>query len=113
MENKYAVEITDSNFHTLVEEADLPVLVDFWAPWCAPCRAIGPLVEQIASELQGKVVVGKVNIDESPKVAERFRIQSIPTLLIFRNGKVEDTMVGLTSKANLLSKLMTPPVAGS
>ncbi len=105
MANEHVIEITDSNFETHVTNANLPVLVDFWAPWCAPCRMIGPVIEQIASELQGKVIVGKVNIDENPQISERFRIQAIPAIFIFQNGQVKEQMVGLTSKASLLSKL--------
>lgn len=105
MATEYVIEITDSNFETQVTDAKLPVLIDFWAPWCAPCRMIGPVIEQIASELQGKVIVGKVNIDENPQISERFRIQAIPAIFIFQNGQVRDQVVGLTSKASLLSKL--------
>lgn len=105
MANEYVIEITDSNFEAQVTNAHLPVLVDFWAPWCAPCRMIGPIIEQIASELHGKVLVGKVNIDENPKISERFQIQAIPAIFIFQNGQVKEQMVGLSSKASLLSKL--------
>ncbi len=105
MASELVTEITDSNFDVQVTQATLPVLVDFWAPWCAPCRMIGPVVEQIASEFQGKVVVGKVNVDENPKISEQFRIQAIPAIFIFRDGEVKDKVVGLTSKANLIAKL--------
>jgi thioredoxin 1 len=88
-----------------VKGATLPVLIDFWAPWCAPCRAIGPVIEQIASEMEGKLLVGKVNVDENPKISAQFRIQAIPAVFIFQNGEVKEKVVGLVSKADLLAKI--------
>lgn len=105
MANELVIEITDQNFESQVVQATLPVLVDFWAPWCAPCRMIGPVVDQIASELQGKIIVGKVNVDQNPQISARFHIQAIPALFIFQNGEVKEKMVGLASKASLLAKL--------
>lgn len=99
------VEGTDSNFDLEVLKSDLPVLVDFWAPWCGPCRMVGPIVEQLATELQGKLKVVKVNTDENQSVAVRYGIRSIPTLGIFKNGKVVDTVVGAVPKQYLQEKV--------
>ncbi len=99
------VEGTDSNFDAEVLKSDLPVLVDFWAPWCGPCRMVGPIVEQLATELQGKLKVVKVNTDENQSVAVRYGIRSIPTLGIFKNGKVVDSVVGAVPKQYLQEKV--------
>ncbi|MGC9469912.1 MAG: thioredoxin [Bacteroidales bacterium] len=100
-----AVELTDSNFDQVVLKSDKPVIVDFWAEWCGPCRLVGPLVEEIGEEYEGKVVVGKVDVDSSPEIASRFGIRNIPTILYFKNGKVADKQVGAVPKAKLVSKL--------
>ncbi|MCS6917942.1 MAG: thioredoxin [Chitinophagales bacterium] len=100
-----ALELTDSNFQSLVLESDKPVLVDFWAEWCGPCRLIGPIVEELAQEYEGKAVVGKLNVDENPEVSVQYGIMSIPTLLFFKNGKVVDKQVGVVPKAVLENKL--------
>lgn len=88
------LEFTDKNFQTEVLENELPVLVDFWASWCGPCRATGPIVDQLAEHYEGKLVVGKVNVDDNQPLAERYKVMSIPTLIIFKNGEVVKQMVG-------------------
>ena len=100
-----ALHLTDGNFNQEVEKSSLPVLVDFWAEWCGPCKAIGPIIEQLAVELQGRMKVGKVNVDESPDLAGKFSVMSIPTLLIFKNGRPVDQAVGAMPKDRLLAKL--------
>ncbi|MEO5674232.1 MAG: thioredoxin [Chitinophagales bacterium] len=102
-----AIQITDSNFKESVLSADKdkPVLLDFWAEWCGPCRMIGPVVEELSKEYEGKAVIGKVNVDENPETAIQFGIRSIPTLLIFKNGKVVDKQVGVVPKSVLEGKL--------
>ena len=100
-----ALEITDSNFEELVLKSDKPVLVDFWAEWCGPCRMIGPLVEELAKEYDGKAVIGKLNVDENPGVASKYGIRSIPTLLVFKGGEVVDKIVGAVPKTMLAQKL--------
>ena len=100
-----ALEITDSNFEELVLKSDKPVLVDFWAEWCGPCRMVGPVVEEIAKEYDGKAVVGKLNVDHIAKVATDFGIMSIPALLFFKNGQVVDKQVGAVPKHVLVNKL--------
>ena len=100
-----ALVINDGNFEELVLKSEQPVMVDFWAVWCAPCRAIAPYVEQIATEYEGKAVVGKVDIEQSPDIANKFGIRNIPTILFFKGGELADKHVGLTSKAELIRKL--------
>ena len=97
------VALNDDNFQAEVIDCDLPVLVDFWAPWCGPCRAIAPHVEAMATEYAGRLKVGKVNVDDSPNTAMQFRITSIPTLLVFREGKVVDQIMGAKPKPALVS----------
>ncbi len=100
-----AVEITDSNFEQEVLKSDKPVLVDFWAEWCGPCKIIGPVVEEIANEYDGKVKVGKVNVDFHQNAAAKYGIRSIPTLLLFRNGEVVDQIIGAVPKPMITQKL--------
>ncbi len=97
--------VTDRNFEAEVLKSNLPVLVDFWAEWCGPCRMIGPIVEEIAKELKGKLKVAKVNVDEAQELAAQFNIMSIPTLLIFKKGEPVEQMVGAMSKDHLLAKI--------
>lgn len=105
MASQTIVELTDSNFESEVVNSDVPVLVDFWAEWCQPCRMLAPTIDAIADEYQGKVKVGKVDIDNNREVATNHAISSIPTVIIFRNGEVEKKFVGLTSKDQFKSTL--------
>ncbi len=99
------VEATDATFESEVLGSDIPVLVDFWAVWCAPCRIIAPIVEQLASENEGKLKVAKVDVDSNPQTAIKYNIRSIPTLLVFKNGEVVDQMVGAVPKSMIESRL--------
>ena len=99
------LNIDNGSFKEIVIEADMPYLVDFWAPWCGPCRAIAPIIEELAGEYSGKMGFAKVNVDESPQVATEYGIQSIPTLLIFKDGKPMKQVVGLTPKPDLKKHL--------
>jgi thioredoxin 1 len=99
------LEFSDQNFEQEVLKSDKPVLVDFWAEWCAPCRMIAPAVEAIANEYVGRAKVGKLNVDENPSVTSRYNIRSIPTLLVFKNGEIKEQLVGTTSKDNLAKLL--------
>lgn len=100
-----ALEITDANFESEVLNSDKPVLIDFWAVWCGPCKLIAPTVEEVANEYQGKFKVGKMDIDNNPNVAMKYGIRSIPTLLIFKEGKVVDQIVGAVPKNVITSKM--------
>ena len=100
-----ALEITDENFQEVVLNSDIPVLVDFWATWCGPCRTVGPIVDELATELEGRAVVGKVNVDSNSDTPLTYEIRSIPTLLIFKNGEIVDKLVGAVPKSQLLEKL--------
>jgi thioredoxin 1 len=99
------VTITDANFGETVEKAATPVLVDFWAVWCGPCQMQGPIVEEVATLMNGKAVVGKLNVDENPAVAQKYGIMSIPTLIIFKGGQPVKQFVGVQSKDTLVSEL--------
>ena len=100
-----ALELTDANFQATVLDSDKLTLVDFWAEWCGPCRAIGPVIEELAKEYDGKALVGKVNVDNNPKIATDFGIMSIPALLFFKDGKLVDKQVGAVPKHILAGKL--------
>ncbi len=100
-----ALEVNDNNFDEIVLKSDKPVLVDFWAEWCGPCRMIAPIVEDISKEYEGKVVVAKCDVDDCPGVAAKFGIRNIPTVLFFKDGKVADKQVGAVPKANFINKL--------
>ena len=100
-----AVEITDANFEEIVLNAKVPVLVDFWAEWCGPCRMIGPVIEEMSTEYEGKAIIGKVNVDENPGVSAKFGVRNIPTILFVKNGEIADKSVGAVPKAQLTAKL--------
>ena len=96
-----ANQVTDSNFDSEVLKSDLPVLVDFWAPWCGPCRAMGPIIDELATEFEGKVKICKMNVDENSASPSKFGIRAIPTLILFKNGEVVDQTTGAVSKSSI------------
>jgi len=100
-----ALEVNDSNFEAEVKNSDIPVLVDFWAPWCGPCRKISPIIDELAAEFEGKVKVVKVNTDENLKITQEFSISGIPSILIFKKGEAVERLVGLMQKSQLISNL--------
>ena len=105
MASANVLNLDDNNFDTEINKGATPVLVDFWAPWCGPCRMIAPVLDKIADAMAGQAIVAKVNVDEAPGVASRFRVSSIPTLLFFKNGEVREQVVGLQSEADLTARL--------
>jgi len=105
MANANVTELNDSNFDSFLAASGGPVLVDFWAPWCAPCRMLGPVVDEVAEENAGRFHVAKVNVDDSPGVAARFGIRSIPALIFFKGGEKKDQTIGVTGKAEIVRRL--------
>lgn len=100
-----AIELTDTNFEEKVLKSDKPVLVDFWAEWCGPCRTVAPIVSELADDFEGKAVVGKIDVDSNPKIATDYGIRNIPTILFFKDGEVVDKQVGAVPKSVLASKI--------
>jgi len=98
-------ELSSDNFETTISGGGLPVVVDFWAPWCGPCKAIAPILEELAEEEDGKVKICKVNVDNNSELANRFSIRAIPTILVFKDGNVDSQIVGMTSKEDLKAKI--------
>lgn len=99
------VAITDDNFDNEVVKSDKPVLIDFWAAWCGPCKMIAPIVEELANEYEGKVKIGKLDVDDNQQTSIKFGVRSIPTLLLFKDGKLKDTIIGAVSKSHIVQKL--------
>lgn len=100
-----ATVLNESNFESEVLQSTVPVVVDFWAPWCGPCRSMAPIIDDLAKEFEGKVKVGKVNVDENQTLAGTYSVMSIPTLIFFKDGKTEGQLVGYNSKASLVKKI--------
>lgn len=100
-----AIEITDANFEEIVLKSDKPVLVDFWAEWCGPCRMVGPIVAELANDYKDRAVIGKIDVDSNPEVSAKLGIRNIPTILFFKNGEIVDKQVGAVPKTILATKL--------
>jgi thioredoxin 1 len=100
-----ALEITEANFEEVVMKSDKPVVIDFWAAWCGPCKMIGPVIDEMAGEYDGKAVIGKVDVDNNPSISAKFGVRNIPTVLFIKNGEVVDKSVGAVPKAQLVEKL--------
>jgi len=97
--------VTDDTFHAEVIQSDIPVLIDFWAPWCGPCRAVGPVVEQLAGEYKGRLKIVKMNVDDNPKTPAQFGVRGIPNLIVFKGGEVQEQIVGAVPKAQLVKAI--------
>ncbi|MCX7922177.1 MAG: thioredoxin [Clostridia bacterium] len=107
MASEKLVVLTKDNFEEEVLKSDKPIIVDFWAPWCGPCRAVGPIMDELANEFEGKAKVGKINVDDQGELAAKYRVMSIPTIMLFKDGQMVDKVIGARSKeefANLISK---------
>lgn len=100
-----AIELNEKNFQSEIIDSPIPALVDFWASWCMPCRMVAPVIDEISQEYQGKLKVGKVNVDNEPKLAEKYSIMSIPSILLFKAGKVVDTIIGAVPKSYLIEHI--------
>ncbi|GFM33873.1 thioredoxin [Desulfovibrio subterraneus] len=96
-----AVQVTDSNFEAEILKSNIPALVDFWAPWCGPCRAMGPVIDELAAEFEGKVRIAKMNVDENPATPSKYGIRAIPTIILFKNGEVVEQITGAVSKSSI------------
>jgi thioredoxin len=105
MNTNEPIHVGEESFDIAVIKSPVPVLVDFWAPWCGPCKMIAPILDEIAREQAGKVRVAKIDVDQNPALAARFNIRGIPTMILFQNGEPKETIVGLTAKQNIVSKL--------
>lgn len=105
MASEKIIPVTDSDFEEKVLKADLPTLVDFWAPWCGPCKAIGPMIDELATEYKGKIQICKMNVDDSPETPGKYGIRAIPTLIFFKNGEVADQVTGAVGKPQLVAML--------
>ena len=105
MDNSATINLDDSNFDREVTQSDKPVIVDFWAEWCGPCKMIAPLLDEVAREKAGAVKIGKVNVDENQSLSFKYHIRAIPALLFFKNGQLRDQVTGVTSKKDLLSRI--------
>ena len=99
------IAITDDNFDSEVVKSDKPVLIDFWAAWCGPCKMIAPIVEELATEYDGKIKIGKLDVDDNQQTSIKFGVRSIPTILIFKDGKLKDTIIGAVPKSHIVQKL--------
>jgi len=100
-----AIELTDANFEEVVLKSDKPAIVDLWAEWCGPCRMVGPLVEEMSREFEGRAVIGKLDVDSNPGITAKYGIRNIPTILFFKNGEIADKQVGAVPKSVLVAKL--------
>ncbi len=100
-----AIAVNDSNFNEIILSSDKPAVVDFWAPWCGPCKMIGPIIEELATELEGKAVIAKCDVDSSREVPVKYGIRNIPTILFFKDGELKDKIVGATNKAAIVAKI--------